>query len=121
MGNKKFGVGKDLCSFFVHQVKLLEFHIGLSVLFLIIMSLNFKPFFTTFNNTSTNKSQGDLVGWMINTEHFRLGKTIEISSQDKKTYPTHAVSGIIYKGKLDLVFIGGHALKNKRHKGTNTF
>ena len=27
--------------------------------------------------------QGDLVGWRMNTKHFQLGKTIEISSMDK--------------------------------------
>ena len=39
---------------------------------------------------ATNRPQGDLVGWRINTKHFRLRKTIEISFQDKKHYPTHA-------------------------------
>ena len=33
---------------------------------------------------ATNRPQGDLVGWRINTTHVWLGKTIEISSLDKK-------------------------------------
>ena len=31
---------------------------------------------------ATNRPQGDLVGWGINTKHIRSGKTIEISSLD---------------------------------------
>ena len=39
---------------------------------------------------ATNRPQGDLVGWRINVRHFWLGKTIEISSLDKKKpYPTN--------------------------------
>ena len=33
---------------------------------------------------ATSRPQGDLVGWRVNTKHFQLGKTIEISSLDKK-------------------------------------
>ena len=32
---------------------------------------------------ATNRPQGDLVGWRINTKRFRLKKTIEMSSLDK--------------------------------------
>ena len=31
---------------------------------------------------ATKRPQGDLVGWRRNTKHFRLGKTLEISSLD---------------------------------------
>ena len=43
---------------------------------------------------ATNRPQGDLVGWRINTKHFQLGKIIEISPLDKKHYPTNAGCGI---------------------------
>ena len=44
---------------------------------------------------ATNRPQGDSVGWIINRKQFWLEKTmIEISSLDKKPYPTHASSGI---------------------------
>ena len=39
---------------------------------------------------ATNMPQGDLVGWRTDKKHFQLGKTIKISSLDKKPYPTHA-------------------------------
>ena len=32
---------------------------------------------------ATKKPHGDLVGWRIDTTHFQLGKTTEISSLDK--------------------------------------
>ena len=38
--------------------------------------------------------QGGLVGWRIDKKNFRRGKTIEISSLDKKPYHTHAGCGI---------------------------
>ena len=43
---------------------------------------------------ATNNPQCDLVGWRINTKHFCLGKTTEMSCLDKKPYPTHAGCGI---------------------------
>ena len=33
---------------------------------------------------ATNRPQGDLVGWRIDLKHFWSGKTIGISSLDKK-------------------------------------
>ena len=42
----------------------------------------------------TNRPQGDLVGWRINTKQFRPEKTIEISALDKKPYSTDAGCGI---------------------------
>ena len=42
----------------------------------------------------TNLPQGDLVGWRIDWKHIQSGKTIGISSLDKKTYRTHASCGI---------------------------
>ena len=43
---------------------------------------------------ATNWPRGDLVGWRINTKHFRSGKTIGISSLDEKPKPTRACCGI---------------------------
>ena len=40
---------------------------------------------------ATDRPQGDHVGWRMDNLNFRIGKTIEISSMDKKAYPTHAV------------------------------
>ena len=44
----------------------------------------FSDLFYNITHTATNRPQGDLVGWSINMKHFRLGKTIEMSSLDKQ-------------------------------------
>ena len=40
-------------------------------------TLNF-IYFTTITHSSTNWPRGDLVGWRINTKHFRSGKTVGV-------------------------------------------